>query len=63
MTDGTSVITETMKTAISGGMADLFATVQDVLSVSVPASIFMIALTAGVSYALRKVGGVISKAQ
>jgi len=62
-TGGTSVLTEAMKTVISSGMADLSATVTDVLVVAVPATIGIVALTAGVNYAITKVRGVISSAQ
>ena len=59
---GTSVLTDAVKTAVSNGIADLSATVSDVILLAVPATIGVIALTAGVNYALRKVRGVIAKA-
>ena len=63
MGEATSVLTEAMKTTISGGFNTLQATISDVLTVSVPACVAIIALTAGVGYALRKVRGAIASAQ
>ena len=59
---GVSILTDTVKTVITNGVADLSATVNDVIVIVVPATITVIALTAGVNYALRKVRGVIAKA-
>lgn len=59
---GTSVLTDTVKSAISSGISDMSATVSDVILLVIPATIGVIALTAGVNYALRKIRGVISKA-
>ena len=48
---------------IKGGMEQLAGTVGQVLTIAVPAVIGVIALTAGVNYALRKVSSVIGHAQ
>lgn len=56
----TSVLTESVKTAISNGMGDLSATVTDVLLISVPVVVGVIALTAGVNFAMSKVRSVAS---
>lgn len=61
-TAATGVLTETMTTVISGGFDTLKLTIEQVLALSVPASVGIIALTGGVRYALRKVRGVISSA-
>lgn len=60
---GASVLDETMKTVISGGFTTLTDTVSDVLTVAVPAIVGVIALTAGVGYAVRKIRAVIANAQ
>lgn len=60
---GASVLTETMKTAVTEGFSTLSDTVTDVLSISVPAVVAVIALTAGVGYAIRKIRSVIANAQ
>lgn len=61
-TGTTGVLTEAMLQAIQGGFDSLQATVSQVLVVSVPASVAIIALTGGVRYALKKVRGVIASA-
>lgn len=48
---------------IKGGMEQLSGTVGQVLTVAVPVIVSVIALTAGVNYALRKVHSVIGNAQ
>lgn len=60
---GASVLDETMKTVIEGGFTTLTDTVSDVLTVAVPAIVGVIALTAGVGYAVRKIRAVIANAQ
>lgn len=60
---GASVLDETMKTVISGGFTTLTDTVSDVLTVAVPAIVGVIALTAGIGYAVRKIRSVIANAQ
>lgn len=60
---GASVLDETMKTVISGGFTTLTDTVSDVLTVAVPAIVGVIALTAGIGYAVRKIRAVIANAQ
>lgn len=57
-----SVLTETMKAAIQSGFDALQATVSDVLVISVPVAVGVIALTSGINYALKKVKGVVSMA-
>lgn len=57
-----SVLTDEVKTAINTGLDSLSATVSDVVMLVIPVSITIIALTAGVRYALKKVRGVISQA-
>lgn len=57
-----SVLTDEVKTAINAGLDSLSATVSDVVMLVIPVSITIIALTAGVRYALKKVRGVISQA-
>lgn len=59
---GSSVLTESLKTAIQTGIANLQATVTDVIGITIAASVAVIALTAGVNYALKKIRGVIAKA-
>ena len=59
---GTSLITESIKTAIESGLANMSATVSDVILITIPVTIGIIALTAGVKFALKKVKGVISSA-
>ena len=60
---GASVLDETMKTVVSGGFTTLTDTVSDVLTIAVPAIVGVIALTAGIGYAVRKIRSVISNAQ
>lgn len=60
--DGSSVLTEGMKTAISQGVANLAATVTDVLIVTIPATIGIMALSAGSKYAIKAVKGAIAAA-
>lgn len=59
---GASLLTEGVKTAINSGLANMSATVSDVILIVIPVAISIIALTAGVKYALKKVKGVISQA-
>lgn len=59
----TGVLDESMLAIVTGGFETLTATVTQVLTVSVPACVGIIALTAGVGYALRKVRSVIANAQ
>lgn len=56
------VLNDVMISAVQSGMDSLVGTVGQVLAISVPAAIGVIALTAGVKYALKKVKGVISMA-
>lgn len=56
----TSVLSESVKSAISNGMGDLSATVTDVLLIAVPVIVGVIALTAGVNFAMSKVRSVAS---
>ena len=56
------VLTEALTTAIKSGFADLSATVTQVLVISVPAAVGVIALSQGVNFALRKVRGVLHMA-
>lgn len=60
---GTSVLTESMKTAMSTGIADLTATFNDVLGVIIPAAIVLIAINAGCNFALGKIKGLMGWAQ
>lgn len=59
---GVSVLTNNadIKTAIETGIANLSATVSDVLLIAVPAVVGVIALTAGVNFAMSKVRSVAS---
>lgn len=57
---GKSVLTDGIKTAVSNGMADLAATVDDVVLISVGVIIGVIALTAGVNFAISKVRSITS---
>ncbi len=59
---GTSLITDSIKTAIESGLANMSATVSDVILLTIPVTVGIIALTAGVSFALKKVKGVMSQA-
>lgn len=56
------VLTEAMTQAIQSGFDSLSATVTQVILISVPVSVSIIALTGGVRYALKKVRGVIASA-
>ena len=58
----TGVLTEAMTSVISGGFTTLQSTIEQVLTLSVPASVAIIALCGGVRYALKKVRGVIASA-
>lgn len=57
---GVSVLTEAIKEAVNHGMLDLSATVSDVVLIAVPVVIGVIALTAGVNFAISKVRSVAS---
>lgn len=57
-----SVLDDTMLGYIQTGFDNLSATVTQVVGISVITCVAVIALTAGVNYALKKVKGVISKA-
>lgn len=52
----------TTMTVIQNGMNQLVSTVQQIVPIAVVASVSVIAITAGVNFALKKVKGVISKA-
>ena len=58
----TGVLDEAMLQVITNGFDTLGATVTQVLTVSVPAAVGIIALTGGTRYALKKVRGVIASA-
>lgn len=58
--EGVSVLTEGIRTAISNGMADLAATVDDVVLLSVGCVVGVIALTAGVNFAISKIRSIAS---
>ena len=57
---GVSVLTDGIKTAVQNGMLDLSATVSDVVLVAFPVVIGVIALTAGVNFAISKVRSIAS---
>lgn len=57
------VLDEATLNLIKAGMEQLSGTVGQVLTIAVPVIVGVIALTAGVNYALRKVHSVISNAQ
>lgn len=59
----TGVLDADMLAIVKSGFDTLSATVSQVLTVSVPACVGIIALTAGVGYALGKVRSVIANAQ
>lgn len=61
-TTASGALTEAMMTAVQGGFDTLVATVGQVIPISVTASVSVIALTAGINYALKKIKGVLSKA-
>lgn len=61
-TGAKSLLTDAVKAAINSGLANMSATVSDVILIVVPVTISIIALTAGVKYALKKVKSVISQA-
>ena len=61
-TGTTGVLTEAMLQVVQNGFDSLSATVGQVLTISVPAAVGIIALTGGVKYALKKVRGVIASA-
>lgn len=56
------VLNESVLQAVTQGFSSLEATVTQVIGISVPVSVSVIALTGGVRYALKKVRGVISSA-
>ena len=56
----TSVLTDSVRTAISEGMGNLSATVSDVLLIAVPVIVGVIALTSGINFAMSKVRSVAS---
>lgn len=58
----TGALTDAMLTTVQGGFDTLVATVGQVIPIAVTASVSVIALTAGVNYALKKIRGVLSKA-
>lgn len=60
---GTSVLTESMKAAMNLGIANLTATVNDVLAVIIPAALVLIAINAGCNFALGKIRGLLGWAQ
>ena len=60
---GTSVFTEGMKTALTDGISDLTATVNDVIGVIIPAAIILICINAGCNFALGKIRGLLGWAQ
>lgn len=57
---GQSVLTDTIKTAVSNGVADLMATVTDAVGLTTPTIIGAIALTGGVAFVISKVRSVLS---
>lgn len=59
----TGVLDETMLGIISDAFSSLSGTVAQVLTISVPVAVGVIALTAGINYALKKVKGVLKKAE
>lgn len=56
------VLTDAMLSSITDAFSNLSATVSQVLVVAVPATVGIIALSAGVKYALKKVRGALSQA-
>lgn len=56
------VLNDEVVAAVTNGFATLSATVNQVILLSIPTTIGIITLTAGVRYALKKVRGVISQA-
>lgn len=59
---GASVLTDGVKKAIENGLANLNATASDVILLVIPVTIGVIALSAGINYAIKKIKGVLSKA-
>lgn len=57
---GVSVLDNTIKTAVSNGVADLMATVTDAIGITTPTIIAAIALTGGVAFVISKVRSVLS---
>ena len=55
-----SVLTDAMRTTITNGMTSLSDTVSDVLLIAVPVIVGVIALGAGVNFAMSKVRSVAS---
>lgn len=53
---------ETTVAAVQNGMDTMVATVKQVVPISVLAAVTVIALTAGVNYALKKVKGIMNQA-
>lgn len=60
---GSSVLTDGMKTALTDGIANLTATVDDVLLVIIPAAIVLICINSGANFALGKIRGLLGWAQ
>lgn len=56
------VLTEGLLASVQSGFDSVVATVGQVIPIAVTASVSVIALTAGVDYALKKVKGVLKKA-
>lgn len=59
---GVSVLTDAVKKSVEHGLADLNATASDVILLVIPVTIGVIALSAGINYAIKKIKGVLSKA-
>lgn len=58
----TGVLSDDVIGYVTNGFTSLQGTVEQVIAISVPASVAIIALTGGVKYALKKVRGVIASA-
>lgn len=62
LASATSALDEATKVVIQNGFDTMTLTVKDVVAISVVAAVAVIALTAGVNYALKKIRGIMSKA-
>lgn len=60
--ESTGVLDESMMSIISNAFSNMSATVGQVLTVAVPVAVGIIALCAGVNFALKKAQGVLKKA-
>lgn len=59
---GTSLISDTVKAALTSGFNNATASMTDVMEIYVPCVIGIVALTAAVSFAVKKIKGALASA-